>query len=93
MYFMNEPVIEAFGFLLIGMITVFTVLALVVATGRALIWGINRITKELPSVKKSAYSTLQVEREIHPQKMAAIVAAVEIVTKGKGTIRSVKKVN
>lgn len=90
---MNQAVIEAFGFLLIGMITVFTVLALVVATGRALIWAVNRITKELPNVKKSTHSTLQVEREINPQKMAAIVAAVEIVTKGKGRISSVEKVN
>ena len=89
MYFMNQELIDAFGLLLIGMLTVFTVLALVVATGRALIWAVNRITKELPSVKKTAHSTLRVERNINPQKMAAIVAAVEIVTKGKGKITNV----
>jgi oxaloacetate decarboxylase gamma subunit len=89
MYFMNQELIDAFILLLIGMITVFTVLALVVATGRGLIWAVNRITKDVPSVKKTAHSTLQVERNITPQKMAAIVAAVNIVTKGKGKVTNI----
>jgi oxaloacetate decarboxylase gamma subunit len=90
---MNQELIDAFVLLLIGMITVFTVLALVVATGRILIWAVNRITKEVPNIKKTAHSTLQVEQSITPQKMAAIVAAVNIVTKGKGKVTNIGKVN
>lgn len=90
---MKPELVDAFGYLAIGMTTVFVVLALVVVTGRVLIWGVNRITKELPSVKRSASSITEIRQEISPQKMAAIVAAVEIVTKGKGKVSSIKKVN
>ena len=91
-YPMKPEIIDAFGYLLIGMITVFTVLALVVVTGRVLIWAVNRVTKEVPSIKKTSTNLADIHQEISPQKMAAIVAAVEIVTKGKGKISSIKKV-
>jgi oxaloacetate decarboxylase gamma subunit len=87
---MKPELVEAFGTLLVGMITVFTVLALVVATGRALIWSVNRTTKELPSVKKGAIQKSKLQEEINAQKMAAIVAAVEIITNGKGKITSIE---
>lgn len=90
---MKPELVDAFGYLLIGMITVFTVLALVVVTGRVLIWAVNRITKEVPSIKKTATNLADIRQEVSPQKMAAIVAAVEIVTKGKGKVTSIKKVN
>jgi oxaloacetate decarboxylase gamma subunit len=90
---MTPEIIDAFGYLLIGMITVFTVLALVVLTGRLIIWGVNQTTKEIPSVKKSATNISEIHQEISAQKMAAIVAAVDIVTQGKGKITSIKKVN
>lgn len=88
---MKPELVDAFGYLVIGMTTVFVVLALVVVTGRVLIWAVNRMTKELPSVKKAASSIRDIQQEISPQKMAAIVAAVEIVTKGKGKVSSIKK--
>jgi oxaloacetate decarboxylase gamma subunit len=88
---MKPELVEAFGMLLVGMITVFTVLALVVATGRVLIWAVNRTTKELPSVKKSTVRK-PIQEKINAQKMAAIIAAVEIVTNGKGKITSIEKV-
>lgn len=89
---MTPELYDAFGMLLVGMITVFTVLALVVVTGRTLIWVVNRSTKELPSVKrKERKSTFQ--EEISTQKMAAIVAAVGIVTNGKGKVTSIEKAN
>lgn len=90
---MKPELIDAFGYLLIGMITVFTVLALVVLTGRLIIWGVNRINREIPSIKKTATNISMIQQEISPQKMAAIVAAVEIVTQGEGKITSIKKVN
>ncbi|MFT5833119.1 MAG: oxaloacetate decarboxylase gamma subunit [Cognaticolwellia sp.] len=89
---MTPELYDAFGMLLVGMITVFTVLALVVVTGRTLIWVVNRSTKELPIVKrKERKSTFQ--EEISTQKMAAIVAAVEIITNGKGKVTSIEKAN
>ena len=90
---MKPELIDAFGYLLIGMITVFTVLALVVLTGRLLIWGVNQINREIPSIKKPATNIFKIQQEISAQKMAAIVAAVEIVTQGEGKVTSIKKVN
>lgn len=90
---MKPELVEAFGYLFIGMLTVFVVLTLVVATGRSLIWFVNRITTELPSVKKTSKSGSAVSSDISSQKMAAIVAAVDIVTNGKGKVTSIKKVN
>lgn len=90
---MKPELIDAFGYLLIGMITVFTVLALVVLTGRLLIWGVNQINREIPSIKKPATNISKIQQEISAQKMAAIIAAVEIVTQGEGKVTSIKKVN
>ena len=90
---MKLELVEAFGTLLVGMITVFTVLALVVATGQGLIWAVNRTVKVIPNVKKEEISKQGLPEEISSQKMAAIVAAVEIVTNGKGKITSIEKVN
>ncbi len=59
------------------MITVFLVLALVVITGNLLIRLINRITPELEGIS--------------PSKVAAITAAVESFTLGKGTITKIEK--
>ncbi|NJN77521.1 MAG: OadG family protein [Saprospiraceae bacterium] len=89
---MKPELVEAFGILLVGMITVFTVLALIVASGRVLIWAVNRTVKEIPSIKKSTIQKSTLQGEMNPQKMAAIVAAVEIVTNGKGKITSIEKV-
>lgn len=90
---MKPELVEAFGTLLVGMITVFTVLALVVATGQGLIWAVNRTVKIVPNVKTGEIPKQGLSEEINAQKMAAIVAAVEIVTNGKGKITSIEKVD
>ncbi len=88
---MKPELIDAFGYLVIGMTTVFVVLALVVESGRILIWAVNQITKEVPSIKKTATKITAIQQEISPQKMAAIITAIEIATKGKGKVTSIKK--
>lgn len=72
----------------IGMLTVFTILFLVVLLGNLIIRFVNRFIPELQIVSKTIPSK---SVSIDPKKMAAIVAAVQIVTSGKGKVVNVEK--
>ena len=76
---------SALVLLLIGMITVFGVLLLVVVVSKALIGLVNRFFP-LPHVPAPADPAA-----LSGSKLAAIAAAVEIVTGGRGHIESIKK--
>jgi len=65
--------------MLIGMVTVFIILALVVLTGKVLIYLVNRFSPPSPQGPNED------EGEI-----AALIAAVDIITEGKGRIESIK---
>jgi len=69
---------QALTLLAIGMITVFVILTLVVLVGNLLIKVVNRLTPEDRA-------------EISPRKLAAITAAVEVVTEGKGKVSRIEK--
>lgn len=72
---MTDELYTALSLLMVGMITVFVVLLLVVLTGNLLIRYVNyrsRLTG------------------IDPNKIAAINAAVEIITKGQGVIEKIE---
>lgn len=87
---MTEIVMQALQLLLIGMLTVFTVLTLVVFTGRMLVIAVNRFSKDkeaLPATSKS----IKERAKISSRRMAAITGAVSIVTNGKGIVLAVKK--
>ena len=71
----------AFNLLFIGMITVFAVLLLVYITGNLLIRFVNAY---LPG-------SMPGDEGIDKKKVAAINAAVEIVTQGKGEVTEIKK--
>jgi len=73
--------------MIIGMITVFVILSLVVLLGKFLIAFVNKWfpLQEFKSVSGPAFSG------IGPKKVAAILAAVEVITKGRGNVTSVKK--
>lgn len=95
---MEQSISNAFLLLIIGMITVFIVLLLVVGTGRLLINLVNRISYE----KLDALSTGKViaipnesvkSGSIKQNKLAAIIATVEIVSQGKGKITKIEKIN
>lgn len=75
---MENNLSSALSLLIIGMITVFVVLLLVVLTGKVLILIVNRFSDE-ETEKVSAV------------KVAAIAAAVELVTKGKGYINKIER--
>ncbi len=85
---MNGDINEALILLVVGMVTVFSILALIVVLGNILIKIINKYfpEKEIPAVVKKVSQGV-----IDPKKMAAIVSAVDIITQGKGKVTSVKK--
>lgn len=86
---MTEEFNTAFLLMAVGMITVFIILALIVVMGNLLIRIINRFFpgKVLAVVKPVGVRT----GNIQPEKLAAIVTAVDITTKGRGKVSSVKK--
>ncbi len=77
---MTDSIESALSLLFIGMITVFVVLSLVVLIGNVLIYFINKYFSSPPE-----------EDSIDPKKVAAITAAVEVVTEGKGQINKIQK--
>ena len=74
---MGSDTSNALSLLGIGMITVFTVLLLVVITGNILIRIVNRLADD--------------KTQIMPAKIAAITAAVETFTQGRGRITKIEK--
>lgn len=73
----------------IGMVTVFTILLLVVLIGTSIIHFVNKF---LP-VRDFGINTpiTKESKKISTNKMAAIVAAVQLVTHGKGRVVKVEK--
>ena len=85
---MEEGLSTAVMLLTVGMITVFTILALIVIFGNLLITLVNKFIPE-EKVRKVISSITQ--GTIDPRKMAAIVSAVDVVTEGKAKVTSITK--
>lgn len=83
---MSDEYALAFKLLGVGMITVFLILFLVVAFGNIIISVVNKYFPEAEKVLSS-----QPDKGINRKKLAAITAAVNIVTKGKGKITKIEK--
>lgn len=78
--------------LVVGMITVFIILSLVVFTGRTLIWVVNKYFSEEEKIEYD-YATPYIEDDvIYKKKLAAIAAAVEIATGGKGKAVKIERI-
>ncbi len=95
---MNLEIQEAFEVLLIGMITVFVVLSLVVLTGKLLILLVNKFgpVPQKAQIKRSDFAPILTDQlststYIEKKKLAALVSTVEIVTQGKGRILKIEK--
>lgn len=84
---MSSDYQTAFMLLAIGMITVFIILVLVVNVGRAIILFTNRYIKLPVSVEPPVVTSA-----IAAKKLAAISAAVNIATRGRGMIEKVEKI-
>lgn len=80
-----ELALELLG---IGMITVFSVLFLVVFVGNMIVKVVNRYMPEVQVVTQKRQSS----SAINVNTMAAIVAAIQSVTHGKGKVVKVEKV-
>ena len=95
---MDSSISTAFLVLVVGMLTVFIVLLLVVLSGKMLIKLVNKLSYD----KLDALSTGKVvsmpnglpaqESSFNKQKLAVLISAVEIVTQGKGRISKIEKV-
>lgn len=81
-----ENLNEALGLLAIGMIMVIIVLWLVVGLGNLVI----NLTNRYISDEKKPENTNRTNG-VHPRKLAAIVAAVDVITHGRGKVDSVQK--
>jgi len=85
---MDEGFNTALMLLGVGMITVFTILALIVIFGNVLISLVNKF---IPEEKINKVISSVSQGAIDPRKMAAIVSVVDVVTEGKAKVTSITK--
>jgi len=83
-----ENIETAILLMVVGMATVFVILLIVIYLGKLLITLVNKYAPEEVPAKKEA---LQGPAPIPGNIMAAITAAVNVVTLGKGKITKVEK--
>lgn len=86
---MNEAYNTALMLLLVGMITVFIILASVVFAGKLIILVVNKYFPE----KLKHEINAKMQGSISGSKLSALIAAVDIITQGKGKINDVKREN
>lgn len=79
---------EALKLMLTGMSTVFFILIMVVVLGNLIIQFTNKFAPAPVAETKVAN---QSKDGIEPSKLAAIISAVEITTKGQGKVTSIEK--
>lgn len=82
-----ENVDEALGLLVVGLVTVFAILFLVIVIGNLVISLTNRF---IPDDKKTGGSHPSA-RLANTKKLAAIMAVVDVITHGKGKVDSIQK--
>lgn len=86
------PMQETFVILIVGMLTVFTILGLVVGSGRLLIWLVNRWEPQTVSRPSATSATIPDTAPVHSTDVVVLTAAVEAITAGKGRIESIEKI-
>ncbi len=79
---------EALKLMLTGMSTVFFILIMVVVLGNIIIRFTNKFASSPVTITEISKGA---NPGIEPIKMAAIVSAVQMATKGKGTVTSIEK--
>ena len=83
---MSENLQMGLNLMFIGMTVVFLILFLVVAGGNIMIRIVNRFYPQITT-------EIKVESDSENNKLAVIVAAVDIVTSGKGKIEGINRIN
>jgi oxaloacetate decarboxylase (Na+ extruding) subunit gamma len=89
---MEQTFADAIKLLIVGMLTVFVVLFLVILIGNTLIRIINRFMPEEAKKAANNVRTAVSSTSIDSQKMAVIASAVSIITNGKGKVENVEKI-
>ena len=84
---MEHSISDAIVIMIVGMATVFFILWIVVMIGNTLIRLSNKFWPEAASIKK----TIQTTTVSSDGTIAAIVAAVDVATHGKGKITKISK--
>lgn len=74
--------------MVIGMVTVFIILLVVINLGKLLIYAVNRVAPDEPHAKPSAQRAIADNDSI-----AAIKAAVQVITAGKGKVVKIEKLS
>lgn len=88
---MNPELQTALSLLLVGMVTVFIILTLVVVCGNLLIRFVNKYFPE--EIKAEVVRTAQAVHSMSGKKMTAIISAVDIATKGKGKVTKIERID
>ena len=83
---MSDNIELAIQLLIVGMLSVFLILAIVTGLARLLILIVNRFGSVEPMDNKSSSN-----RNTIPEHVAVITATVDIITDGKGKVHSIKK--
>lgn len=78
---------QALTILIVGMITVFFILWLIMQAGKMLILLTNRFSK--PSIKQEHPAN---DHVIDPRKLAVISATVVHLTNGMGSVKQIQKI-
>jgi len=81
-----QPLIEAISIMVVGMITVFFILFLIVLIGNLIIRFSNRYLPEETTVVKTKKAASSSENTLK-----AIEAAIDVITKGRGKVTNIKK--
>ncbi len=97
---MTEPVSAALLVMAVGMITVFIILGLVVLSGDLLIRAVNTFVPAKPAPRPNTrQATPSPASQVHPsstvsrQQVAAIVTAVDLLTRGKGKPERIERID
>ena len=86
---MENNIFQALQLMVVGMITVFLILMIVINLGKLLIALVNKFApEEAVAPKKQVASVVAVD----PMAQSIIKAAVEKLTNGKGVVKKIEKI-
>lgn len=86
---MNDLIIEALKLLVVGMITVYLILMIVIYLGKGLILLVNKVAPEDVAVSKP----VKTDKVLVDAKTKAIIdAAVSQLTNGTGVVTKIEKI-
>lgn len=86
---MENNILDALQLMVVGMITVFLILVIVMNLGKVLIALVNKFAPEEAVAPKKQVATVAA---VDPVTQAVIKATVEKLTNGKGSVKKIEKI-